>query len=247
MKGIILCGGYGTRLKPLTLTTNKHLIPVFDKQMMCYPLMTLKNMGIKNIQVVLGGENIDSFIKFLKDGSQFGLKLSFVYQKEAGGIMQAIGLCEDFVGNDTFVQILGDNMFLGSLKKFKENYENSKAFCGLVFKRVKNPKDYGIVSIENNRITDITEKPDYPTSDIALTGLCIFNPQIFNIIRKMKPSPRGELELSRAISMLLEEEKEIYWEMFKGEWVDCGSSIEGLFEAGIKVKKYNNSDSNPKN
>lgn len=243
MKGIILCGGFGTRLRPLTETTNKHLLPVASKQMMCYPLKTLKGMGVRDIRIVLGGENIDSFIRFLKDGSQFGLKFTYVYQKEAGGIAQAIELCEDFIGDDNFVEILGDNLFFGSLKQFRDKFEKSNASCGLVLKKVSNPKQFGIARFKNNELVEVVEKPEKPPSNLAVTGLCIFTPKIFDIIHKLKPSSRNELEISEALTILINQEKNVYWETFNGEWYDCGGSHNDLIEAGIAARRFYN-DSN---
>lgn len=237
MKGVILCGGYGTRLRPLTLTTNKHLLPIYKKQLVCYPLETLKDMGITNICAVLGGENVDTFIKFLQDGKQFGLQFTYVYQQKAGGIAEAVGLCEDFVGNDNFVVILGDNLFLGSLEGFKENFETSGATCGLILVEVEHPECYGVPKFEEKKIVEIVEKPPTPPSNYVVTGIYAYKPGIFEIIKKLKPSARGELEVSDMNTNLIKSGKEIYWEIFKGTWFDCGNSFDNLLYASIAVKK----------
>jgi len=244
MRGIILCGGFGTRLQPLTLTLNKHLLPIFNKQMMCYPLKTLKDIGIKEIQIVVGGENIDTFLRFLKDGSQFGLKFSYVYQKEAGGIAQAISLCEDFVGKDNFVTILGDNIFLGSLRSVVDNFEKSKASCGLVLKKVNNSEQYGIAEFKNSDLIRVTEKPNNSSSNLAVTGFYIFTPEVFDIIRILKPSTRNELEISETLTILINQKKKIYWELFDGKWFDCGGSVDSLLETSLAAKEYYNDEKN---
>lgn len=238
MKGIVLCGGYGTRLYPLTEVLNKHGLPVYNKQMMCYPLKTLKGMGITDIQVVLGGENIDAFIRFLKDGTQFGLKFSYVYQREAGGIAQAIGLCEDFVGKEKFVVILGDNLFLSSLREFREEFERGNADCGLIVTKVNHPENYGVPKFKNNKIVEVIEKPFDSPSPFAVTGIYAFSSKIFPILKKLHPSKRNELEISDAITLLLNESgKDIFWKEFEGKWLDCGESIDSLLAAGLIVKE----------
>lgn len=236
MKGVILCGGCGTRLLPLTLTTNKHILPIYNKQMVCYPLKTLKDMGITDICVVLGGENVDAFIRFLKDGSQFGLKFTYIYQREAGGIAQAVLLCEEFVGGDNFITILGDNLFIGSLAQFRAEFERSGSLCGLVFYSVSNPCMYGVPRFDGVSVVEIVEKPQNPPSDYAVTGIYAYSPAIFDVIRKLTPSSRGELEISDAHTYILQEGQEVYYTTFEGIWCDCGCSFDSLLRSSLTVK-----------
>ena len=238
MKGVILCGGYGTRLRPCTEVTNKHLLPIFNRPMVCSPLQTLKDIGITNICAVLGGENIDAFMRFLQDGEQFGLKLSYVYQRKAGGIAEAVGLCEDFVGDDDFIVILGDNLFLGSLQGFKEGFENTTAVCGLMLAKAEHPKNYGVPRFERDKIVEIVEKPEFPPSNYAVTGVYAYTSEVFDEIRKLKPSARGELEISDVHTNIIKGGGEVYWEIYQGTWFDCGESFNNLLYASIAVKKH---------
>ncbi|MEA1998149.1 MAG: sugar nucleotidyltransferase [Euryarchaeota archaeon] len=237
MKGVILCGGYGTRLQPLTLTTNKHILPIYNKQMVCYPLKTLKDIGITDICVVLGGENVDAFIRFLKDGTQFGLDFTYIYQRDAGGIAQAVSLCEKFVGEDNFVTILGDNLFIGPLAQFRLEFERSGALCGLVFYPVSDPCVYGVPRFEGDSLVEILEKPHNPPSGYAVTGIYAYTPAIFDVIRKLTPSTRGELEISDAHTYILREGYKVYYETFEGVWCDCGSSFDSLLNSSLVVRK----------
>ena len=237
VKGVILCGGYGTRLIPLTLTTNKHLLPIYNKQMICYPLQTLKDMGITDVCAVLGGENVDAFIRFFQDGKQFGLNFTYTYQREAGGIAEAIGLCKDFVGDDSFIVILGDNLFLSTLKGFRERFEKSGAVCGLVLAEVEHPESYGVPKFKDGKIVEIIEKPKSPPSNYAVTGIYAYTSDIFDELRELKPSARGELEITDAHTNLIKRGKEIYWSIYRGTWFDCGNSFDSLLYASIAVKK----------
>lgn len=238
VKGVILCGGYGTRLAPLTLTTNKHLLSVYDKQMVCYPLQTLKDIGVTNICCVLGGENVDAFIRFLQDGKRFGLKFTFVYQQRAGGVAEAVGLCDDFVGGDDFIVILGDNLFLSSLRGFKEGFENSTAVCGLMLAEVEHPETYGVPRFDGDKIVEILEKPEFPPSNYAVTGVYAYTSEVFDEIKRLKPSARDELEISDVHTNIIKGGRELYWEIYRGMWFDCGESFDNLLYASIAVKKY---------
>ncbi len=175
MKGIILAGGNGTRLRPITLVTNKHLLPVYNKPMILFPLNTLKDLGIKDILIVSGGEHIGSFMEFLGDGSEYGVNLTYRIQKEAGGIAQALYLAKDFVKDDNFAVILGDNIFEYSPKP-------PKKACSFVLKEVENPSRFGVY--HNGKII---EKPTKPKSNLAVTGLYFYTPEIFSFIEKLKP------------------------------------------------------------
>jgi len=244
VKGVILCGGYGTRLKPCTEEINKHLLPVFDKPMVFYPISTLVELGITNICVVLGGESVGDFIRLLGDGSRFGkdVKFTYVYQPEAGGIAEAIGLCENFINGDKFIVILGDNLFLGgSLHDFKTGFEKFNDSCRLVFAKVEHPEKYGVPRFEfiyegAVELVEIIEKPKKPPSNYATTGIYAFTSEIFDIIKELKPSARGELEIAEAITLLLKRGMRVGWEVFDGSWFDCGGSFDNLLESTIAVR-----------
>lgn len=239
MKGIVLCGGYGMRLRPLTLIMNKHLLPVFDKPLVYYPLQTLKDLDITDVCMVLGGESPGSFVKILGAGEEFGFHLTYIYQPSAGGIAEAVGLCKGFVGNDSFIVILGDNLFLGSLKSFRKGFEDSGCDCGLVLAKVDAPSDYGVPEFDNGgRISRIIEKPKLPPSNYAVTGIYAYTPAIFKEIKKLNPSDRGELEISDAHTRILESGRGVYWEIFDGQWFDCGGSFEGLLNASVAAKRH---------
>jgi len=209
MKGIILAGGQGTRLRPLTYLTNKHLLPIYDKQMVLYPLQTLKDMGIEDILLVTGGEHIGQFAELLGDGSEYGVKLTYKVQKEAGGIAQALLLAEDFVDDESFAVILGDNIFEYPVK--------CPTGCGIVVKEVGDPERFGVY-----QDGEIVEKPEKPKSNDAVLGLYFYTREIFDFIKTLKPSARGELEITSVNNWCLANvESNIL--RYDGFWSDAGT------------------------
>jgi glucose-1-phosphate thymidylyltransferase len=226
MKGIILCGGMGTRLRPLTSVLNKHLLPIYSKPMILYPLSTLKGMGITDILIISGGEHIGSFLEFLGDGSEYGVRFTYKVQKESGGIAQALSLAEDFV-DERFAVILGDNIF--------EYPVEAPSACGLVLKEVENPNRFGVYHEGT-----IIEKPQTPLSKQAVTGLYFYTPEIFDFIKKLKPSARGELEITDVNNWCLEnlETKLITYDGF---WSDAGT-FDSLLLAGNWAKEREEKD-----
>jgi glucose-1-phosphate thymidylyltransferase len=213
LKGVILCGGNGTRLKPLTNITNKHLLAVYNKQMVLYPLQTLLDMGIKDILIVTGGEYMGQFIDLLGSGSRYGCKFTYKVQDEAGGIAQALLLAEDFV-DDRFAVILGDNYF-------DKPIIPAQGF-GIVVKKVPDPERFGVYF--NGRIE---EKPTEPKSDEAVTGLYFYTKEVFDFIKTLKPSKRGELEITDVNNWCLDNlDAEV--ELYYGFWSDMGT-IDSLF------------------
>lgn len=231
MKGVILAGGHGTRLRPLTLITNKHLLPVYDKPMILYPLETLKKSGISEIMIVCGKEHGGHFMSFLGSGKEYGVKLSYALQGEAGGIAEALKLAEDFSDGEKIAVILGDNIFQGDflkdIKKFeKEN--GSKVFV----KQVKDPERFGVVEIKNGKITGIVEKPKKPKSNLVTTGFYLYDPDVFQKINKLKPSHRGELEITDVHNMYIKKGKMTYG-LVRGFWSDAGT-----FESLLKVAEW---------
>jgi glucose-1-phosphate thymidylyltransferase len=238
MKGIILAGGLGTRLHPLTKITNKHLLPVYDKPMIYYPIQTLVNAGIDDIMLVTGGNNAGDFLRLLGNGSQFGLKhLNYTYQEREGGIAEAVGLCENFVAGSKMVIILGDNIVERGIGSAVQAFRKQERGARILLKRVKNPREYGIAEIEDSRIVRIVEKPKEPKSDLAVIGVYMYDNRVFDIVRDLKPSNRGELEITDVNNVYLEG-GELTYSILEGHWADAGESIDALLETNIFVKEH---------
>lgn len=226
MKGIVLAGGLGTRLYPLTKITNKHLLPIYDRPMIYYPIQTLVDAGIKEIMIVTGGNNAGDFLKLLGNGSEFGLKLlDFTYQAEEGGIAQAIGLCEYFAGGEEIVVVLGDNIIEKNIKTSVSLFKRQKDGAMIFLKKVKNPEEYGVAEINGGRVVNIVEKPKKPGSNLAVLGIYMYDNRVFDIIRTLKPSRRGELEITDVNNAYIEDGAMRY-EMLTGGWADAGESID---------------------
>lgn len=228
MKGVLLAGGNGTRLAPLTSVVNKHLLPVYNKPMILYPLETLKRAGITDIMLVTGNEHLGRFIEFLGDGSQFGVTLTYQVQQDAGGIGQALGLCEEFAASDGVSVILGDNIFSGDFVP-----ETSSYGCTVFLKEVgkEEAKRFGCAVIEGDRVVDVEEKPKTPKSALAITGYYIFPNDVFNTIKKLKPSARGELEITDVIDMYVKKGDCGFFTV-EGHWSDAGT-FDSLLAASI--------------
>lgn len=231
MKGVILAGGLGSRLYPLTHATNKHLLPIYNKPMIFYPIETLVNAGVNEILVVTGGPYAGHFLRVLRNGKGLGIKhLEFAYQENEGGIAEALSLAEDFSGGEPICVILGDNCTdakIGKeIKKFKDG--------ALIFlKKVPDPERFGVpVFDKDDKIIRIEEKPKKPISDYAVTGLYIYDGSVFDKIRNLKPSQRGELEITGVNNIYLKEEK-LKWTYLDGYWSDTGT-----YETLYRVNKY---------
>jgi glucose-1-phosphate thymidylyltransferase len=235
MKGVILAGGLGTRLRPLTLVTNKHLLPVYDKPMILYPLETLKSSGITDIMVVTGREHAGHFMSFLGSGQQYGVKCSFAIQDtNNGGIADALRCAEDFSQGQPVAVILGDNIFGQDFKKDVESFEGgAKVF----FKKVSDPTRFGVPVFDRSgkNITRIEEKPKKPKSKFAQTGFYIYDNDIFSIVKKLKPSGRGELEITDANNHNLKDGK-LSHGIIKGLWSDAGT-FESLHRVSDEIAK----------
>lgn len=209
MKGVILAGGLGTRLRPMTYLLNKHLLPIYNKPMVYYPIETLKEMGIIDILMISGGNHLGRFLELLSDGKELGVELTYKVQREAGGIAQALSLAEKFVGGEQFCVILADNIFEYGVEIPKK--------CGIVFKEVADPTGLGVY-YEGK----VVEKPKELISNLAQTGLYFYTPEVFDFIRNQKPSARGEMEITDLNNWCLENlETEII--NFKGYWADAGT------------------------
>ncbi|MAG50512.1 spore coat protein [archaeon] len=233
MKGVILAGGTGTRLKDCTKVTNKHLLPVYDKPMIYFPLESLKAAGLKDILIVTGRGHSGDFLNLLGDGRNFGLNLSYAVQEEAGGIAQALHLAKHFVGEDSVAVILGDNIF-------EKNFENDiKSFVSgarIFLKKVPDPKRFGVAVLnENNEVKEIIEKPKEPPTDYAVTGFYIYDSRVFDIIETLKPSDRGELELTDVNNYYVKS-KEMDAKFIEGFWSDAGTPS-SLYKSAGFVRK----------
>ena len=224
MKGIVLAGGLGTRLRPLTFATNKHLLPVYDKPMVYYPIQTLVQAGITDIMVVTGGQHAGDFIKVLKNGEEFGLDtISYAYQEGEGGIADALSMAETFVGNDSCAVILGDNIIADDISSVITNYSDLDG--SIIFtKEVEDPERFGVVKFNEAGTTmvDIIEKPLVPPSNEAVIGLYLYDNSVFEKIHSLSPSDRGELEVTDLNKMYLKEGK-LKSVRLHGTWIDCGT------------------------
>jgi glucose-1-phosphate thymidylyltransferase len=237
MKGIILAGGTGTRLLPCTQLTNKHLLPVYNKPMIYYPLETLTSAGIKDILIVTGGNSPGDFLKLLKNGKDFGLKeIHFLYQEGAGGIAEALGLAEDFADKEKIAVILGDNIFGENMAKYVKNFEAQDKGAKIFFKEVKDPERFGVGEFKDGKLINIEEKPKQsPKSNLACTGLYMYDSQVFDVIKTLKPSQRGELEITDVNNFYINQQTATH-EILKDFWSDAGT-FKTLFESAEFMKK----------
>ena len=231
MKGIILAGGLGTRLYPLTHATNKHLLPVYDRPMIYYPIQTLVNAGIHEVMVVTGGPHAGHFLAVLRNGHQLNLThLEYAYQEAEGGIAQALALCEDFADNQSIAVILGDNTTDADIGPAVKTFERGTR---LFLKKVPDPERFGVPVFDSNgTITKIEEKPKYPKSNYAVTGLYVYDNKVFDFIRSCKPSGRGELEVTDVNNKYIEA-GELDWVELEGFWSDAGT-----FESLYRTNKF---------
>lgn len=223
MKGIILHGGHGTRLRPLTHTGPKQLLPIANKPMSQYCVETLVKAGVTDIAVIIGGVGSNKVKDYYGSGEKFGATFTYIEQDFPKGIAHAISLCKNFVNNEKFVVFLGDNIIQLEINEYVSNFQRSNAEASLLLCEVDNPSQFGIAEIENGKIKKITEKPKNPPTNLAVTGIYFLTPYVFDIINKLKPSWRNELEIADALQMLIEEKKEINYEMITDFWKDTGT------------------------
>lgn len=234
MKGVILAGGLGTRLMPLTKVTNKHLLPIYNKPMIYYPIKTLIDAGIKNILIVTGGENAGEFLRLLGNGSEFGLKhIHYTYQKGEGGIAEALGLAEHFADDEPIVVILGDNIIHDNVRSFVEDFKNQGSGAKILLKEVNDPHRFGVANLVNEKIINIEEKPSNPKSNYAVTGIYMYYPEVFKFIKGLKPSERGELEITDVNNNFIESGNMTFG-FLKGWWTDAGT-FESLYRANCLI------------
>lgn len=232
MKGVILAGGTGSRMYPLTKVTNKHLLPVYDKPMIYYPMETLISAGIKDIMIVSGRGHAGHFLELLGSGVDYGVHFTYEIQEKAGGIAQALNLAEDFVDGDSVTVILGDNIFQDNIKEDVRSFKNG---AKIFLKVVPDAHRFGVAELKGERVIGIEEKPKVPKTNFAVTGLYIYDSDIFDVIKTLKPSGRGEFEITDVNNYYINK-GDMEYGILEGFWSDAGT-FESLLRAGILVKQ----------
>lgn len=233
MKGVILAGGLGTRLFPLTKVCNKHLLPVYDRPMIYYPLQTMVSSGITDILIVTGGRNAGDFLRLLGNGKEFGLKhVNYTYQEGEGGIADALSLAEHFAGSDPILLMLGDNFLEKPIRTAVDAFRSDPVGAKIFLTKVEHPEWYGVVELANDRVLRIIEKPKQPPSHLIAIGVYMYDNRVFDIIRKVEPSARGELEITDVNNLYLREGL-LRYEIIDGWWADAGESFEMYLKANL--------------
>ena len=236
MKGVVLAGGLGSRLRPLTAVTNKHLLPIYDQPMIYYPIQTLVAAGINDIMIVTGGNSAGDFLKLLGNGRVFGLKhLNYTYQEGEGGIAAALSLVEHFAAGEPVCVILGDNIIEGNIRAAADSYRRQDKGAKILLKKVTDPQRFGVPELDGTQVVRIEEKPDQPKSDYAVIGIYMYDARVFEIIRTLKPSGRGELEITDVNNAYIER-NEMTWDELEGWWSDAGT-FESLLRASNLVAR----------
>jgi glucose-1-phosphate thymidylyltransferase len=234
VKGIILAGGLGSRLQPMTRITNKHLLPVYDRPMIYYPLECLIQAGIREIMIVTGGSYAGDFLRLLKNGREFGLEhLNYTYQEGEGGIAEALGLCEHFADGSPICVVLGDNLVERSIAGAVRRYREQGGGARILLKEVPDPERFGVAEVSEGRVRRIVEKPAHPPSNLAVTGFYMYDSRVFDIIQTLEPSGRGELEITD-VNNRYAEWGDLRYEMLEGWWTDAGT-VESLHRASTLV------------
>lgn len=235
MKGIVLAGGLGTRLRPLTKVTNKHLLPVYDRPMIYYPLETLRRAGIAEVMLVTGGNSAGDFLRLLGNGAELGLEsLSYAYQEGERGIADALRLCEHFAAGHRTVVILGDNIVQDDIAPYLRQFEAQTSGARILLKEVDDAQRFGVPVFDGERIVAIEEKPARPRSRFAVTGIYMFDERVFGFIRTLKPSQRGELEIADVHNRYIRD-GDLCYDVLQGAWTDAGT-FESLFRASELVR-----------
>jgi glucose-1-phosphate thymidylyltransferase len=240
MKGVILAGGLGTRLLPMTRVTNKHLLPVYDRPMIYYPIQQLVHAGVREVLIVTGGDSAGDFLKLLRNGHDFGLdQLRYAYQEGEGGIAEALGLAEFFAAGEPIVVILGDNLFQDSLAPAIGLFRDEPTGAMILLKEVPDPERFGVARVEGERVVEIVEKPARPASRLAVTGCYLYDPRVFEIIQTLEPSQRGELEITDVNNQYIE------WGAMRhhsvnGWWTDAGTVASLHRAAGLVAAERDN-------
>ncbi len=236
MKGVVLAGGLGSRLFPLTKVTNKHLLPVYNEPMIYYPIRILVNAGVSEILIVTGGNNAGDFLRLLENGKDFGLKhINYTYQQGEGGIAAALSLAEHFADNDKIAVVLGDNIIENNIKAAADKFCAQKEGARILLKEVTDPQRFGVPVFEGKKIVRIDEKPKQPASNYAVIGIYMYDARVFDFIKSLKPSQRGELEITDVNNFYINDGK-MEWDVLDGWWSDAGT-FESLQSAGQMVAK----------
>jgi glucose-1-phosphate thymidylyltransferase len=224
MKGIVLAGGTATRLFPLTIVTNKHLLPIYDRPMIYYPIETLAGMGVREVMVIVGGKSVGDVVELLADGAHFGLDLTYRYQRGALGIAHAIGLARDFVGDDAFCCILGDNILRGpDLTETAREFEQGPWGAGTLLYRVPDPERFGVAELDaDDNVVGFEEKPEKPKSDLIPIGVYFLRPEAFDVIDHLAPSGRGEFEITDVLNHFIPDGR-LFSRVYDGHWADAGT------------------------
>ncbi|HTH51859.1 MAG TPA: sugar phosphate nucleotidyltransferase [Pyrinomonadaceae bacterium] len=245
MKGIVLAGGLGSRLYPLTAVTNKHLLPVYDRPMIYYPIQTLVNAGIEDILIVTGGNSAGDFLKLLGNGKAFGLKhLNYTYQEGEGGIADALALAEHFAGGDPICVVLGDNVIEGNICDAVDAFRRQETGARILLKKVPDPQRFGVPQLDGDRVVRIEEKPAEPKSEFAVTGIYLYDAAVFDIVRGLVPSDRGELEITDVNNAYIDRGL-MTWQELDGWWTDAGTFDSLLLATNLVAKDgANNLDIN---
>ena len=233
LRGIVLAGGTGSRLMPLTKVTNKHLLPIGEKPMIYYPIEKLTSIGIEEVLIVTGVEHMGDVVGLLGSGKDFGCRFTYKVQDQAGGIAQALALAENFAGDHPMVVILGDNIFQAGLKDYAEKFADQKKGAMILLKQVPDPHRFGVPELAGGKVIGIEEKPKKPKSNYAVTGIYFYDSQVFEIIRTLKPSARGELEITHVNQAYIDKGR-LHYDILDGWWTDAGT-FESLSRANELV------------
>jgi glucose-1-phosphate thymidylyltransferase len=246
MKGIVLAGGTATRLYPLTIVTNKHLLPIYDRPMIYYPIETLAGMGIREVMVVVGGKSVGDVVELLADGSHFGLDLTYRYQRGALGIAHAIGLARDFVGDDAFCCVLGDNILRGpSLERVAAEFEHSSCGAGTLLYEVPDPERFGVAELDaNGNVVGFEEKPAAPKSNLIPIGVYFLRSGAFDVIDQLAPSGRGEFEITDVLNHYIPNGG-LFTRVFDGHWTDAGTVPSLLRAAEMAARDHDQGTLHP--
>ena len=237
MKGVVLAGGLGTRLHPLTKITNKHLLPIFDKPMIFYPIQTLVDAGIRDLLIVTGGNDAGDFLRLLGNGRAFGLPhINYTHQEGEGGIADALHLAEHFAAGEKIVVMLGDNVIEKDIRRGVAAFRKQRRGARIYLKEVPNPQEYGVAELRGKRVARIVEKPKRPKSNLAVIGIYMYDPAVFDIIRTLKPSGRGELEITDVNNAYISR-GQLEYEILDGWWADAGGSPQKLLETSIRIAR----------
>lgn len=242
MKGVVLAGGLGTRLSPLTKITNKHLLPIYKKPMIYYPIAMLAEAGLTDIMLVTGGNSAGDFLRLIGNGKEFGLsRIHYTYQEGEGGIADALGLAEEFAEGDKLVVVLGDNILEKGIREGVKAFDRQEVGARIFLKQVEHPWEYGVAEIENDRIVRIIEKPKDPPSDLAVIGVYMFPADVFDIVAQLKPSARGELEITDVNNAYIQR-GQMEYQVVDGWWMDAGENHESLLQANLTVARSEGAD-----